>query len=355
MACIVHSKNLIQMMRYFYYLTGWLACWLVQPALALADSSTASPSQQHFAPMEDWQLPSFVANSPSASDNTPTTSAKRKSVVTHISLNFRDSHPSSSSSSKSTKTASTSTGTKTQTSGTSTSTKSARLTCAPSAKSDKTVAASTLKSDKKCSLALTDKTHDTSHLPRPSVISDPTSPAFHSTASTKGTVDRAFVAAVHSTAQAAQNGFSAAKTAFAGRLARLTAYWAGEGDYYTGRHLSSTGIHLHGGLCAVDPSIIPYGSVVVIPGVGQFLAADTGSAVVSREAAREAGRTLAERGALVIDIYFDRRSDGEAFAAEKPVFVPISWWTPSSNSNAAQAARNVFADEDWNKIYSKQL
>ena len=142
---------------------------------------------------------------------------------------------------------------------------------------------------------------------------------------------------------------------FAGRLARLTAYWSGEGDYYTGRGLSSTGIHLHGGVCAVDPSVIPYGSVVVIPGLGQFLAADTGSAVVSRTAAREAGRTMAERGALVIDIFFDHRRDGEAFAAQKPQFVPISWWTPSSTSNEAQAARSVFADENWNKIYSKQL
>jgi 3D (Asp-Asp-Asp) domain-containing protein len=168
-------------------------------------------------------------------------------------------------------------------------------------------------------------------------------------------VDHFLAHAATSTATAARTDFTAAKNAFAGRLARLTAYWEGEGDYYTGRGLSSTGIHLHGGLCAVDPSIIPYGSVVVIPGVGQFLAADTGSAVVSREAAREAGRTLAERSALVIDIFFDRRSDGEAFAAEQQKFVPISWWTPSSTSHAAQAARGVFADEDWNKIYSKQL
>jgi 3D (Asp-Asp-Asp) domain-containing protein len=220
-------------------------------------------------------------------------------------------------------------------------------------KPDKIVSSSAPKSDKIPSSALADKSLKESNLSESSLASasksDSSAPAFHSTASTKGSdADHAFV-------QAARNGFSAAKTAFTGRLARLTAYWAGEGDYYTGRHLSSTGIHLHGGLCAVDPSIIPYGSVVVIPGVGQFLAADTGSAVVSREAAREAGRTLAERSALVIDIFFDRRSDGEAFAAEQPKFVPISWWTPSSNSNAAQAARGVFADEDWNKIYSKQL
>ena len=36
-------------------------------------------------------------------------------------------------------------------------------------------------------------------------------------------------------------------------LARVTAYWSGEGDYYTRHHISSTGIHLHQGHCAVDP------------------------------------------------------------------------------------------------------
>jgi cystine transport system substrate-binding protein len=60
-----------------------------------------------------------------------------------------------------------------------------------------------------------------------------------------------------------------------GRLGRVTAYWAGEGDYDTGRLLSATGVRLHGGHCAVDPSIIPYGSMVEVAGVGKFLAVDT--------------------------------------------------------------------------------
>jgi len=134
------------------------------------------------------------------------------------------------------------------------------------------------------------------------------------------------------------------------RLARVTAYWAAEGDYYTGRGMSSTGVRLHGGHCAVDPSIIPYGSVVDIAGVGKFLAVDTGSAVISRTAAREAGHTAAERHAIVVDVYFESRRDGEQFAAGAAKFVPITWWTPSN-----KAARDLYAEEDWTKIQGKQL
>jgi hypothetical protein len=152
-----------------------------------------------------------------------------------------------------------------------------------------------------------------------------------------------------------KNDFIAGKNGAIGRLARITAYWAAEGDYYTSLCLASTGIHLHGGHCAVDPSIIPYGSVVEIPGFGQFLAVDTGSAVVSRTAAREAGHTSAEKNALVVDLFFESRIDGEKFAASGAKFISISWWTPSSTENDAKVARGLFAEEDWNKIYSKQL
>jgi 3D (Asp-Asp-Asp) domain-containing protein len=135
-------------------------------------------------------------------------------------------------------------------------------------------------------------------------------------------------------------------------LARLTAYWAGE-DSCTTHHMSSTGVHLHVGHCAVDPNIIPYGSVVQIPGVGIFLAVDTGSAVVSRTAARTAGHTTAEKGALVIDLFFETEKEGEEFAANGPTFATINWWTPNSTGHKAQMARSFFADEDWDKIYSK--
>jgi 3D (Asp-Asp-Asp) domain-containing protein len=139
------------------------------------------------------------------------------------------------------------------------------------------------------------------------------------------------------------------------RLARVTAYWAGEGDYYTGRCISATGIRLHDGHCAVDPNIIPYGSVVEIEGVGKFLAVDTGSAVIHRTAAREGGHTSAERSAIVVDVFFADRRDGERFAAGAAKYVSISWWTPTSMADEAQAARSLFAEEDWTKIQGKQL
>ena len=117
------------------------------------------------------------------------------------------------------------------------------------------------------------------------------------------------------------------------RLARLTAYWSGEGDYYTGRGMSSTGVHLHDGHCAVDPRIIPYGSVVEIAGLGKYLAVDTGSAVISREAAKETGHNSEERNALVIDLYFESRRDGERFAASGPKYAPITWSSPRSTAS----------------------
>ena len=145
------------------------------------------------------------------------------------------------------------------------------------------------------------------------------------------------------------------QTSAGGRLARVTAYWAAEGDYYTERCISATGVRLHDGHCAVDPSIIPYGSVVEIAGVGKFLAVDTGSAVISRTAAREGGHTSEERNALVVDVFFESRVDGEKFAASASKYVSISWWTPTSTGMQAQAARSLFAEENWSKIQSKQL
>jgi 3D (Asp-Asp-Asp) domain-containing protein len=109
------------------------------------------------------------------------------------------------------------------------------------------------------------------------------------------------------------------------RLARLTTYWPEEGDYYTKRGLSSTGVRLRDGHCAVDPKVIPYGSVVAIPGVGEFVAVDTGPAVVSRRAARQFGRNPDERGALVIDVYCSSRSKANAFEASTPEFAVITW------------------------------
>jgi 3D (Asp-Asp-Asp) domain-containing protein len=154
------------------------------------------------------------------------------------------------------------------------------------------------------------------------------------------------------------------------RLARVTAYWAAEGDYYTGRGLSATGVHLHDGVCAVDPNIIPYGSIVVIAGLGKYVAVDTGSAVVARLAARESGHNSEEKGAIVVDIFFESQHEGEEFAAAAAKYTPITWWTPTASNigsglpataapvdtyNPTRFARSMFAQEAWFRIQGKQL
>jgi 3D (Asp-Asp-Asp) domain-containing protein len=111
-----------------------------------------------------------------------------------------------------------------------------------------------------------------------------------------------------------------------GRLARVTAYWPGE-DYYTTRKMSATGVRLRKGFCAVDSRIIPYGSVVNILGIGTYIAMDTGSAVISRKAARLSGQSWEERHALVIDLYFPNRRAGERFSREGPKFAMVAGQT----------------------------
>ena len=83
-------------------------------------------------------------------------------------------------------------------------------------------------------------------------------------------------------------------------LARVT-FYAPDAKWGT---LSSTGERLkHLKHCAVDPSVIAYGSIVHIDGIGKLRAVDTGSAVKSRKAARKLGRNKAERNAIVIDVF----------------------------------------------------
>jgi 3D (Asp-Asp-Asp) domain-containing protein len=118
----------------------------------------------------------------------------------------------------------------------------------------------------------------------------------------------------------------ATPAAFAGEqslLARVTVYWAGGGggsDRWTRRHICSTGARLQAGHCAVDPRHIPYGSKVTLPDA-TLLAVDTGSAVVSRKAARRAGRTAVERSALVIDRFFETKQQAMNWAQRNPYFM----------------------------------
>jgi 3D (Asp-Asp-Asp) domain-containing protein len=113
-------------------------------------------------------------------------------------------------------------------------------------------------------------------------------------------------------------------------LARVTVYWASGGggsDRWSRRHICSTGARLRAGHCAVDPRRIPYGSKVTFPD-GTCVAVDTGSAVVSRKAARRAGRTSFERSALVIDRFFETKRQALSWANEHPLFMSVRVLAP---------------------------
>lgn len=60
-------------------------------------------------------------------------------------------------------------------------------------------------------------------------------------------------------------------------LARVTAYWLGEGS---GKSAAWNGARLREDHCAVDPKKIPYGSRVTF-GDGECMAVDTGPDVVN--------------------------------------------------------------------------
>jgi hypothetical protein len=79
---------------------------------------------------------------------------------------------------------------------------------------------------------------------------------------------------------------------------------------------------LRAGHCAVDPRRIPYGSTVILPDA-TLLAADTGSAVISRKAARRSGRTALERNALVIDRFFETKQQALSWATRNPYFMLV--------------------------------
>lgn len=117
-------------------------------------------------------------------------------------------------------------------------------------------------------------------------------------------------------------------------LARITVYWASGGggsDRWTRQHQSAIGARLRAGHCAVDPRRIPYGSKVTLPD-GPLLAVDTGSAVVSRKAARRSGRTALERNAIVIDRFFETKRQALNWASRNPSFMLVQVSPPGSRS-----------------------
>ncbi len=120
------------------------------------------------------------------------------------------------------------------------------------------------------------------------------------------------------------------------RLAAITSYWkiGSNTDHWTRRGQSSTGVSLRQGIVAVDPTIIPYGSMVIIEGVpGAFIAADCGSHVSQRVAVKKTARTAKEKEAVVIDVYFVREKEGRAFDSALPKFVKIHYFTPQSRNS----------------------
>ena len=116
-------------------------------------------------------------------------------------------------------------------------------------------------------------------------------------------------------------------------LARVTVYWASGGrgsDRYTRKHKTATGERLRQGHCAVDPKKIPYGSSVILPDGTSLAAVDTGTAVRNRKAARLSGKTPTEKNALVIDRFFETKSQALAWANSHPHFIPVQVVTPGS-------------------------
>jgi len=119
------------------------------------------------------------------------------------------------------------------------------------------------------------------------------------------------------------------------QLARVTVYWASGGrgsDRDTRHHRCATGARLRDGHCAVDPKHIPYGSRVLLPNGESLAAVDTGSAVKNRKAARRSGRTASEKGALVVDRFFETKRQAMSWANSHPAFMPIRVVRPNAPS-----------------------
>ena len=105
-------------------------------------------------------------------------------------------------------------------------------------------------------------------------------------------------------------------------LARITVYSRDEkhGDRYTRKGIAATGKRLvNKKSCAVDPSLIPYGSKVVIPQLHMVLdAVDTGSAVKNKTASKKTGRHEP-----VVDVFFDKNNESNKFVEANPKIVEI--------------------------------
>jgi hypothetical protein len=114
-------------------------------------------------------------------------------------------------------------------------------------------------------------------------------------------------------------------------LARVTTYWREEGQF----RAAWNGARLRNGHCAVDPKKIRYGSKILL-GDEELIAVDTGPAVVNRKAARLSGRNEAERNAVVIDRYFETKSQAVAWEKSHPHFMKVQVLSPRAASAIAE-------------------
>src|SRR5207244_7982514 len=119
-------------------------------------------------------------------------------------------------------------------------------------------------------------------------------------------------------------------------LARVTTYWRQEGQF----RAAWNGARLRNGHCAVDPKKIRYGSRILLEDE-ELIAVDTGPAVVSRKAARLSGRNAAERNAVVIDRYFETKSQAVAREKSNPHFMKVRVLTPGRLSTMIHHQRHA--------------
>jgi 3D (Asp-Asp-Asp) domain-containing protein len=102
-------------------------------------------------------------------------------------------------------------------------------------------------------------------------------------------------------------------------MARVTYYWPNSGGQ-VGTMTSTGAKAVCGKTIDVDPKIIPYGSKVTIPEMGKtFKAADTGSAVKARTAAKKLGRP----DAIVIDVFCANKSVAMQRIKKYPLFMKV--------------------------------
>jgi hypothetical protein len=137
--------------------------------------------------------------------------------------------------------------------------------------------------------------------------------------------------------------FLTIQTAYAAEqptLARVTTYCREEGEF----RAAWNGARLRNGHCAVDPKKIPYGSRIQL-GDEELIAVDTGPAVVSRKAARRLGRNATERNAVVVDRYFETKSQAVAWEKSHPHFMKVRVLSP--RPALAISEKSPIKDRNW--------